>query len=113
MPKRPCLQCGRLTTNPSRCDQHAAEYAAKVEAKRGSASARGYGSEWRKKAARLVREHVAQHGTVCPGYGRQEPHESADLTVDHIVPRKHGGTSEPSNLRVLCRACNSAKRDRK
>jgi hypothetical protein len=31
------------------------------------------------------------------------------LEVDHIVPVARGGTSEPSNLRLLCRDCNRAE----
>lgn len=31
------------------------------------------------------------------------------LTIDHIKPQKHGGTSEKENLRTLCRSCNSKK----
>lgn len=31
------------------------------------------------------------------------------LTVDHIVPESKGGTLDPSNLRTLCRWCNSRK----
>jgi hypothetical protein len=36
---------------------------------------------------------------------------SADnpLHVDHITPRKHGGTNDPSNLQVLCATCNLGK----
>jgi 5-methylcytosine-specific restriction endonuclease McrA len=33
-------------------------------------------------------------------------------TADHIVAKANGGTDDPSNLRVLCLRCNSAKRDR-
>lgn len=33
----------------------------------------------------------------------------AELTVDHIKPRSKGGTNELSNLRLLCRSCNSRK----
>ena len=32
-----------------------------------------------------------------------------DLTLDHIWPWSRGGRNEASNLRVLCRSCNSAK----
>ena len=32
-----------------------------------------------------------------------------DLTIDHIFPRSFGGSNAPSNLRVLCRSCNSAR----
>jgi hypothetical protein len=38
---------------------------------------------------------VAQHGQVCPGWGRPA-HESTDLVVDHDVG-------------PLCRSCNSRK----
>jgi 5-methylcytosine-specific restriction endonuclease McrA len=29
--------------------------------------------------------------------------------VDHIIPRKHGGTDDPDNLKDLCRLCNTNK----
>lgn len=31
------------------------------------------------------------------------------LSVDHIKPRSAGGTSDRSNLRVLCTRCNTGK----
>lgn len=34
------------------------------------------------------------------------------LEVDHILPRNHGGTDDPSNLQALCYSCNAMKRDR-
>lgn len=30
-------------------------------------------------------------------------------TIDHIRPKSTGGTNEPSNLILCCRACNEAK----
>jgi ATP adenylyltransferase len=31
------------------------------------------------------------------------------LDVDHILPRKHGGTDDPENLQALCWTCNANK----
>lgn len=35
-----------------------------------------------------------------------------DRTLDHIVPRAHGGTHHSRNLITACRACNSIRRHR-
>jgi ATP adenylyltransferase len=34
------------------------------------------------------------------------------LEPDHIVPRRHGGTDDLTNLQALCYSCNAMKRDR-
>jgi 5-methylcytosine-specific restriction protein A len=110
MAKRPCLRCGRLTANASRCDVHQAEYMAVRERQRGSAHKRGYTSKYRVVASSVIAEYRARHGEWCPGHG-VPAHAASDLTVDHIIPLAHGGTPERANLRVLCRGCNSRKRD--
>lgn len=33
----------------------------------------------------------------------------SDLEIDHIVPVSFGGTNDLTNLRVLCRACNTGR----
>ena len=38
--------------------------------------------------------------------------DAGNLSVDHIIPRKHGGTDHRDNLQLLCRACNSKKGER-
>lgn len=45
--------------------------------------------------ARLV---VALDGTLYPG-----------VTVEHIVPKNHGGTDEAENLALACARCNASK----
>ncbi|WP_184945352.1 HNH endonuclease [Kitasatospora kifunensis] len=110
MPKRPCLDCGKLTTNPSRCETHQAEYLAAHNRRRGSATARGYGSKWRTVARALLARHREVYGDWCKGY-RIASHASSDLTVDHIIPKANGGLDDRENLQVLCRSCNGRKRD--
>ncbi len=44
---------------------------------------------------------------VCGGCGVHFP--KRNFTVDHIVPRAHGGTDHLENLWLLCGACNSSK----
>jgi hypothetical protein len=51
------------------------------------------------RAAVLVRD-----GGRCRKCGR-----SVNLQIDHIVPVSKGGTTEESNLQILCRRCNLAK----
>ena len=38
--------------------------------------------------------------------------DGAKLEVDHIVPISKGGKTVPENLRTLCQACNSGKKDK-
>lgn len=55
------------------------------------------------KRARIM----ARDGHRCRKCGATE-----DLTVDHIQHWSRGGTNADDNLRVLCRSCNSQRRDR-
>ena len=43
---------------------------------------------------------------ICEKCGCKDLNE---LTVDHIIPRKYGGSNYDKNLRILCRKCNSQK----
>lgn len=105
---RPCLDCGRLTRNPSRCDEHQAAWQARQDQLRGSATQRGYDSQWQRTAKAAVAAHRAAHGDWCPGHG-VPAHQSSDLTADHIVPKARGGSDSAENVAVLCRSCNARK----
>lgn len=50
--------------------------------------------------------HAKQFG-LCNGC--REPLKLRHLAVDHIIPRKKGGTHELNNLQLLCTSCNSVK----
>lgn len=34
-----------------------------------------------------------------------------DITLDHVVSKKDGGTNQPSNIVTCCLSCNSRKKD--
>lgn len=62
-------------------------------------------AEQQRRAA-TVAAWIAEHGHWCPGYG-VPPHESHDLTAEHVTAVANGGGKGP--LAVLCRVCNSRK----
>lgn len=47
---------------------------------------------------------------VCQYCGRE--FSSGELTMDHIIPKAHGGGNEWTNVVACCRACNMRKGDR-
>ena len=52
------------------------------------------------------RERVfARDGRVCRICGTDE----GEMHIDHVIPRKYGGTHDLENLRVLCKSCNLRK----
>lgn len=66
-----------------------------------------WGIKWpsRRKIPVPVRDLVHRRdGYRCCNCG-----SSADLTLDHIEPWSLGGSDHVSNLRTLCRSCNSRK----
>ena len=55
-------------------------------------------------------EVLKQAGFRCELCG--VPADERSLEVDHIVPRRHGGTDDRSNLQALCYKCNANKGSR-
>jgi len=51
---------------------------------------------------------IRRDNQTCQICGR--PLMENEIEIDHIIPYGLGGPTDESNLRVLCRACNRAKR---
>jgi 5-methylcytosine-specific restriction endonuclease McrA len=55
---------------------------------------------------RSQRERVfMRDGRMCQICGTDQ----GEMHIDHIIPRKVGGTHDLDNLRVLCKSCNLRK----
>lgn len=59
-----------------------------------------------------IPEHIRQQVLERDGYRCVECESIKRLSVDHIVPERRGGKAVRGNLQVLCRPCNSEKKDK-
>jgi 5-methylcytosine-specific restriction enzyme A len=109
-PARPCTYpgCSALVDGTSRCPQHSTPRKSKPGPNTQRTFTRrtgGYDRTWRRIVAEAIQAEPWCHWpSGC--------YATEDLTGDHIVPLSKGGLNERSNCEVLCRAHNSAKRDR-
>jgi 5-methylcytosine-specific restriction protein A len=107
-PPRPCNapQCVRLVTPPTRyCPLHTHVVPPQAD-HRPSSWRRGYDATWR--GWRLAVLHAEPLCRVCRAAGRI----TAAVDVDHIVPKRDGGTESLANLQPLCHACHARKTKR-
>lgn len=121
MPKRFCMDCGRLYDRRSAtglrcpaCQDKAEEntrargrqYEATQRRPRGSSTARGYGSIYRKRAAELVARAKA-NGEACVLCGRPcQPGQA--ITAQHIDGDAATGNPATVRLGPAHSRCNSA-----
>jgi len=68
---------------------------------------RAYGNDVYQVTVRDIRRLFARCDNQCVECGSQER-----LGVDHLIPVARGGRHSIGNLTVLCRACNSSKKDK-
>ncbi|WP_375708120.1 HNH endonuclease [Klebsiella pneumoniae] len=64
----------------------------------------GYGRPWEIKRARIMKrdKYLCQN---C----RRDGIATKASSVDHIIPKAHGGTDDDFNLESLCWTCHSKK----
>lgn len=109
-PKHPCNHIGCKEITPTRfCQEHESLMEKKYEKGRGSASERGYDSNWHKVSAMHLREFP-----LCAECEKQGRIIAATLT-HHIRRIVDGGDKLAwENLMSLCEACHDVvhKKDR-
>lgn len=87
-----CSRCGSARPSQKAYDQQ-----------RGTAAERGYDRRWRAIRQMYLRNHPLC--VACLAADRT----TAATDVDHIIPRRQGGTDDPANLQSLCHSCHSKK----
>ncbi|MCX7208176.1 MAG: HNH endonuclease [Proteobacteria bacterium] len=107
--KRPCAHagCSSLVSGGQRkCDVHRKQLQREHDARRGSASERGYTSRWTKARATYLRSRPLC--LICKTAGRLVP----ATVVDHIVPHRGDQTlfwDSENNWQPLCKSCHDRK----
>jgi len=96
--------CSRTTTDRSGyCPSHIST-GWETHQQGKSRHERGYGASWDKLRPMIL----ARDKHLCQKHLREGRPVTA-TTVDHIKPKAHGGTDEPSNLESLCWPCHRRK----
>lgn len=102
MARRPCLDCGTLTTG-SRCSGCRLTKDNQRYARRGSRQTRGYDASWERLVAAAIDAHP--WCTDCGITHDQATAATNPLTGDHL--RWPATTLE--DVEVVCRRCNSIR----
>lgn len=109
-PPRPCRAhlCPQTTSSTSGyCSEHEHLSSGWNKPGRLSASARGYGANWRRIRSRILK----RDNHLCQECMRQKRIVPA-YAVDHITPKARGGTDSFDNLEAICKPCHQAKTNR-
>lgn len=111
-PKYPCRHrgCPALVDGPGYCPEHTGEAIGWSRVHRqGNRHQRGYGTEWDKIRARILR----RDGHLCQCEDCQtEGRPLLANEVDHRIPKSRGGTDDDANLCAINRDCHKRKTQR-
>ena len=91
--------CTQPAILKGRCGPCLRAIKARSDAQRPTSRQRGYDAAWE----RLRRAVLARDPVCVACYQLPSRH------VDHIVPRRAGGSDEPENLQGLCAPCHARK----
>jgi 5-methylcytosine-specific restriction protein A len=102
-PPHPCPEpgCPALVQGRGRCPAHQRERDQRIDERRGSSTARGYGYAWQQLRLHMLRDEPLCR--MCKAEGRV----TAATEVDHVDGNSRNNARE--NLRPLCKSCHSRR----
>jgi len=97
--------CSTLVDVSGYCQKHETQRQKETDARRGSASSRGYNAKWRK-----ARETFLLRAPLCAECARQGRTVAANV-VDHVIPHKGDQDLfwDTDNWQSLCKRCHDVK----
>ncbi len=111
MPRRSLRACSRPgcpnLVRRGRCEDHEKQMQQEYDSQRGSSAQRGYGARWQRLRQIFLNANPLCADPFCLHANNGEI--IAAIEVDHIVPKRHGGTDIVKNLQALCKPCHSRK----
>lgn len=102
----PGRRCFNVTPTGPRCRDCAREW---DRERRRSYRQRGYDYAYEQRRRAAITAEPWCHNRACPRADAGTP--ANPLSADHVIPVVEGGQLGP--ITVLCKRCNSAKRDRR
>jgi 5-methylcytosine-specific restriction protein A len=85
------------------CGPRRKERDAQHDARRGTAASRGYDGRWQRIRMAYLKGHP-----LCAEC-LKEHRVTVATDVDHIIPKRDGGSDADGNLQALCHSCHSRK----
>jgi 5-methylcytosine-specific restriction protein A len=97
--------CPRRAVTRGRCEEHQKQR----ERERPTSAKRGYDADWRQVRDEFLSYHPHCQARDLKAIETHRIYGDQATDVDHVTPKRAGGTDDWANLQALCHRCHSRK----